>query len=168
MISVALDTNLLLLLVVGRVAPQLVARHKRLRTYLPTDFLLLVDTLRQADSVVTTPNALTEVSNLAGYGMTEPLRSEIYLSLRQVIDELAESYRISRLAAREPEFTRLGLCDAVWLGAIDRETILVTDDLPLYRAALDRGIAAFNFAQLREERRSSRRRSRKGKRSDSH
>ena len=150
MIAVALDTNLLLLLVVGRVSPRLVGRHKRLQSYLPRDFELLVESLRQADVLVTTPNTLTEVSNLAGYGVHDPLRTEIYVSLRQVVGEVTETYQDSRVIAQDREFTRLGLADCAWFLVLNDETELMTDDQNLYQVALYRGHNVTNFSHLRK------------------
>ena len=164
MISVALDTNLLLLLVVGYADPRNVERYKRTSMYRATDFALLVDTIRNADRIVATPNALTEVSNLTKKGLAEPLSTAVRLSLKRVINEVHESYRASRLACQEPEFDRRGLCDTAWLGVIDSDTILVTDDGPLYRAALNRGMEALSLSHLREEGRLVRRVSRKKRR----
>jgi hypothetical protein len=152
MIAVALDTNLLLLLIVGRVSPRLVGRHKRLQAYLPRDFELLVKAIRQADKLIATPNALSEVSNLAGYGVHEPLRTAVYESLRQVIDDVTETYRNSRVVAHERDFIKLGLTDCAWLVSLDNDTDLMTDDQNLYQAALHRGLNVTNFTHLRKER----------------
>ena len=152
MIAVALDSNLLLLLIVGRVSPRLVGRHKRLKSYRMGDFRLLAETIGQADGLIAIPNALTEVSNLAGYGLAGPVRDEVSRSLREVVRELDEIYRPSLQAVTEPEFDWLGLCDSAWLGAIGADTVLLTGDTPLYRAAISRGLSAMNFNALRQER----------------
>ena len=74
--KVAVDTNLLLLLLIGSVAPDFIDNHKRLRAYTLADFLLLEEDLKSADSLIATPNVLAELSNLAAYGGSEPLKSE--------------------------------------------------------------------------------------------
>ncbi len=152
MTTVALDTNLLMLLVVGRASPAFITRHKRLTQYSHHDFNLLVEALERADAIMTTPNTLTEVSNLAGFGVIDPLRSQIYGVLRNFTELLSEHYRPSRLAAAEPEYDRLGIADAAWLGVLDEETVLLTDDMQLYLATARRGLNVINFDHLREGR----------------
>ena len=107
----ALDSNLTLLLAVGRAEQGLVAKHKRLRPFDEADYQLLLGFLIHADEVVTTPNARTEVSNLAPYGMFEPARSRITASLRGLIAAFSEIHCPSRIVAEFDEFTRLGLAD---------------------------------------------------------
>ena len=149
---IAVDTNLLLLLVVGSASRSHIARHKRLRAYSIEDFDFLLEILRNTDEIVATPNAWTEVSNLAGFGLVDPIRSEVFAALANLINKLHERYRTSSSASEEPEFARLGLTDCAWLESSGSNTILLTDDLQLYLAACHRGMNAFNFTHLREQR----------------
>jgi hypothetical protein len=148
--KVAVDTNLLLLLLIGSVAPDFIEKHKRLRAYTLADFRILEEDLQSADSLMATPNILTELSNLAAYGVSEPLRTKILEAMRIVISGMQESYQMSSRVVDLPEFNRLGLSDCAWFGALDLETELLTDDLALYLAALRRGFRARNFTHLRE------------------
>jgi len=148
MTRIALDANLLLLLIVGLVDKGY--QHKRLRQYDAVAFELLVNVVGRAERILATPNALSEVSNLLEYGVNEPLRSALWAGFSQFIESsVFEEYRPSVKASSEPEFSRLGLADCAWLGCIDSETVLVTDDLPLFLAASSRGLAAYNFTQMR-------------------
>jgi hypothetical protein len=56
----ALDANLLLLLIVGLTDQRYLARHKRLRSYTASDYDLLLKFIAQFDDLVVTPNALSE------------------------------------------------------------------------------------------------------------
>ncbi len=150
--TVALDTNLMLLAVVGRADPNFVAKHKRLRDFLRGDFELLVDILQAANRIVSTPNSLTEASNISSFGVAEPMRTRISVSLRLIIEQLDEIFQPSRDAANEPEYARLGLADTAWLGALRNDVTLVTIDGDLHRAAISRGFQAVHFAHLRAER----------------
>jgi hypothetical protein len=146
----AIDANLLLLLVVGRTSREFVGRHKRLKGYSATDFDLLVAVLAGAGPLVTTPHTLTEVSNLAGFGVFEPLRTKISETLGSFIADLDERNCPSREVVAVPEFNRLGLSDCAWLRILGADTELLTSDLDLYLAALGRGLSATNFSHLRE------------------
>ena len=79
-----IDSNLLVLLVVGSVGLDLIAKHRRLRDYSRDDFETLVDLLSHVDHLYVTPNTLTEASNLlAQHG--EPERSLFLEHLRAII-----------------------------------------------------------------------------------
>ena len=90
MATVAVDTNLLLLLIVGSTRKDFICRHKRLKSYTERDFELIAQTLRNVDVIISTPNVMTEVSNLLVQGVLEPLRSELlsrFVSLSAAMDE---------------------------------------------------------------------------------
>jgi hypothetical protein len=75
--SVLLDTNLLVLLIVGSTSEAHVAKHKRTRSYDVQSFRLLRDTLRwNFTALVTTPHVLAETSALVRQ-CAEPLRSDL-------------------------------------------------------------------------------------------
>lgn len=64
--GLVIDSNLLILLLVGMTAKQSISSFKRTRMYSPEDFDLLVDFTKPFNKL-TTPNILTEVSNLTSY-----------------------------------------------------------------------------------------------------
>ncbi len=148
----ALDSNLALLLAVGRALPDLIMQHKRLRGYSRGDFELLEGMLASVDSVVTTPHALSEVSNLATFGIVDPWRTRVVASIRGLVEAFTEIYTTSRALVHRPEFVRLGLADSAWLALLDESTTLMTVDLELYLEALAQGLNATNFNHERSSR----------------
>jgi len=72
--GVLVDTNILLLHFVSDYDRELVPRFKRTATFAVDDYDLLIKLLTRFNSVVTTPNVLSEVSNLAGQ-LGEPANS---------------------------------------------------------------------------------------------
>lgn len=150
--DLAIDSNLALLLVVGRAERGLIQRHKRLSQFSEADYELLLGFLTVADRTITTPNALSEVSNLAPYGLFEPARSRVLQSLRDLIDEVEEQFVPSRTAAALDPFDRLGLTDCAWLAVLAKGAQLVTVDDALYREALELGLDAINFHYVRATR----------------
>ena len=145
----ALDSNLILLLAVGRAEQGLIAKHKRLRQFDEADYELLLGYLVNAAEVVTTPNAMTEVSNLATFGMLEPARSRIVASLKTLITSFSETYAQSRLVSELDDFVRLGLTDCAWFPVLENGARLLTVDNDLYLVALQRGYSAVNFEHIR-------------------
>ncbi len=145
----AIDTNLLLLLIVGTVRRDFIAKHKRLKGYSPDDFELLGRTIRNVDVMLTTPNTLTEVSNLLVQGVADPLRTELLRAFVALLPYMDERHNLCRLTVADPLFPRLGLTDATWLCLLEAGVPLLTDDNDLFSAAIGRGFVAFRLADLR-------------------
>lgn len=146
--GVVLDSNLLLLLVVGLAGEQYIPKHKRLAAYSVEDYRLLVQSISNVERVIVTPNTLTETSNLLGY-IAEPDRSHLFCTFRELIGFAKEKYYESNQSSRRPEFPRLGLTDSALLEAVSDANPLLTVDLDLYLAALANGGKATNFNHIR-------------------
>ncbi len=144
-----LDTNLLLLFIVGSTSREYISKHKRLKAYTETDFDLLIKIMSYVQNVFVTPNTLTETSNLAGQ-IPEPARTKIFKVFCDYIPSADEHYCESRQAITRKEFIRLGLTDSVILHEMTDTFILLTDDLDLYLAAIKEGYQAQNFNHIRE------------------
>lgn len=145
----ALDSGLLVLLILGLASKDLIGRHKRVREYSVADFDLLARILGGYRPIVVTPNVWTETSNLVRQ-TAEPLRSNVGHILRKLISDADEAYVTSKSASEREEFLRLGLTDAGLLELKPSTIPLLTVDLDLYLAALKLGRAAINFNHLRE------------------
>ena len=145
------DANLLVLLVVGNVDQDLIAKHGRLEEYTAEDYVTLLDLLSQTrqSQIYVTPNTLTEASNLLSQHR-EPERSLILERLQILIEDSSEIVVKSIQASRNYTFVRLGLTDAALLEAISEEIPLLTVDLDLYLAALENGSEnSVNFTHFR-------------------
>ena len=144
-----MDTNLLLLLVVGSASREYISKHKRLRAYSERDFDLLIELISPAPSILVTPNTLTETSNLIGY-IADPARTRILNVFCDFIRAFDEHYCQSRQAISRKEFIRLGLTDSVLLHETIDSFFLLTADLNLYLAALNEGYPVANFNHFRD------------------
>ena len=144
-----LDTNLLLLLLVGSTSKEYISKHRRLGAYSEKEYELLIKILPHESNIFVTPNILTETSNLIGY-IAEPARTKIFNFFSEYIESANERYCESRQAITRKEFIRLGLTDSVLLHEMTDSFILLTADLDLYLAAINEGYEAVNFNHLRE------------------
>ena len=131
--QVVIDANLLVLLVVGAVDRRLVGKHRRVRSFEPEDYDLLLEWLPETPQpVVVTPNTLTEVSNLL-----EDRQDRRFLrQLKELIEVSEEIVVASSTASNNRAYEQLGLSDAVLLEIASPESPLITTDLDLYHAAL--------------------------------
>ena len=143
------DTNLLLLFVVGSESTALISRHRRLETYSEEDYDALYNLIKQTGQIYVTPNTLTETSNLLGqHG--EPERRQLFERFRAIIRDTQEVVVASVIATVNPAYSRLGLTDAVLLEVASDDTPLLTVDFQLYAAGLAKGERmAVNFTQFR-------------------
>ena len=140
-----IDSNLLVLLVVGSVDPGRITSHSRTRTFTPEDYKRLLSITRKLKSVFVMPNTLTEVSNL----LKNKKDPRFLKKLQILIENSKEIVVASEDASRRSEFVRLGLTDSALLEVISAERPLITVDLELYGAAMAKGKeAAINFTHL--------------------
>jgi hypothetical protein len=147
--QIIIDTNLLVLLVVGATQRNLINRHKRTNIFTQEDFDLLLLLLEQYEEVVITPSILTEACNLLAQ-IGEPDRSRIMQVLGNLTSTYTEVYTPSSDVAKSIHFVRLGLTDCSIL-ELPKELPLITVDLDLYLAAAEAGYKANNFNHLRAE-----------------
>lgn len=143
-----IDSNLLLLYFVGQHDPTQIGAFKRTRAYTRDDYVILRRLLRLFTAIVTTPNVLTEVSNLSGQ-MPEPVKGQYFERFRREVHVLAETYMPSAEASESPHLGRLGLTDSV-IAEISKDKYLVlTDDLPLANLLQKLRIDVINFNHIR-------------------
>lgn len=92
------DSNLLVLLVVGLLDRDLVARHRRTRQFTAEDCDLLIRMVVDAETLSVTPSTLTGASNLLRYH-DEPQRSQLAVLVRGDFDSrVSRSKRITSVA----------------------------------------------------------------------
>ena len=145
-----IDANLLLLLVVGSTDRDLIPKHRRLRRFGREDYDLLIRFIAQVCRVYVTPNTLTETSNLLAQH-ADPELSHFFDRLRFIIHESEEVVIASDRASTNSQFRRLGLTDAALLEAATEDTPVLTVDLDLYLAALEKGAYnAVNFTHFQD------------------
>ena len=142
---VLLDTNVLMLLVVGQCDMSLLRRHKRvMNTFDPADYQRLVRLLAGYTQVVVTPGVLAECSNLLRQ-TDDRTSARLMAGLGEMIGQVSEHYVPSVQVVSDPAFGRLGLTDAALLDEVGRGTHLLTVDLDLYVAAMRRPGLATNL-----------------------
>ena len=146
--GVAVDSNLLLLLWIGSFDRSLIKRFKRTQKYTESDFDLLVALVARVRLLVTTPNVLTEVSNLAGQ-LPEQTAEEFRSEMRRVVEQISEQHFPCKLAAAENCFISVGLTDSTLTLLARKKILIMTDDLPLYALLHSERMPVINFTHVR-------------------
>jgi hypothetical protein len=132
---------------VGTYDRTIISEHKRTDIFTADDYEVLLILLADSDLVLTA-NILTEASNLLWSGDGERKQS-IRKVLKVIADGCTELQIESRSAMSCPEFLQLGLTDAGILELSERAGVILTQDLDLHLAALDRGLRSENFTHYR-------------------
>jgi hypothetical protein len=143
-----IDSNLLLLLLVGRINRERIKGFKRTQMYALEDFELLSQIYAFFSKHWTTPQILTEVSNLSGQ-LTEPELGKFRAALASLVAVIDERYLESRRITSHDSFARLGITDAGLVLLSADGPLLLTDDFALYDHVARRGVDAINFNHVR-------------------
>ena len=140
------DTNLLVLFVVGSVNRDRIEMFKRTRKYSKADYDLLIRVLDRR-KIYTVPHVLAEVSNLTDLAGTERTLSRSFLKKR--ISSFDEVQMPSAWATEDRLYQNLGLTDAA-IAAVARthNCVVLTDDLDLYDRLSRDGVSVENFTHL--------------------
>jgi rRNA-processing protein FCF1 len=146
--GILIDTNILLLYVVGLVNKKRISSFKRTKQFTPEDYDLLSQILKFFQKIVTTPNILTEVNSLANQ-LGEPERSKCLELFGQAIARLEEIHKPSEQLAQLPEFQTFGLTDCGILSLAEGSHLVLTDDLRLATTLQRKGIDTVNFNNIR-------------------
>ncbi len=146
---VVLDTSLVVLLVVGFTSRSLIGKHKRTRnTFTNEDYEILKNLLQRYHEVIITPNILTESYNLIAQ-IGEPDKTLVMKTLRWIVNSYKEQYKPSAKIVNKKIFFKVGITDAGILDILNNQIDLITMDLDLHLAALEKNKNSFNFNHLR-------------------
>jgi len=146
--GVLIDANLLVLFVVGLFDKRLISNFKHTKQFTPEDFKTLEAFLDNFKVFITTPNIVTEVSNLCGH-LHEDKREGYSKVFSSLIKNLKEHYIMSAEVCEMKEFFKLGITDAGVVRLADKDFLVLTDDFALSQALQKQGISVFNFNHLR-------------------
>jgi rRNA-processing protein FCF1 len=146
--GVLVDTNVLLLYFLGKAAPDQIETFKRTSAYTRNDYDLLAGFLGFFSVIATTPNVLTEVSNLSGQ-LHGRQRARYYHEFAKQIVQLDETYVPSSSVRKRPYFERIGLTDSVIANLAKNFYLVLTDDADLSALLMREGVDVINFNRIR-------------------
>lgn len=149
--GILVDTNIMLLFFVGTLNRERIAKFKRTQQFTPRDYDLLISTLLGFQTIVTTPNIVTEVSSLINQ-LGEPERSGCYRIFAERVASLEEVFLPSRdIASLEWPFVKYGLTDYGIAKISQNKYLVLTDDLRFTYYLNSQGIDTVNFNNLRSD-----------------
>ena len=144
-----LDTNVLLLFLVGETDVSLLKTFKRMQAFEAGDLGLLADALRPFRQILTTPHVLAETSNFVDQA---PLyrRQDLIAALRRFAERNEERFEAAKELMTRKEFEYVGLADVGLVSLSSVATVLTIDYRLAYEISVNRG-AVVNFQHLRGE-----------------
>ncbi|MEH1809615.1 PIN domain-containing protein [Nostoc sp.] len=149
--GVLIDTNILLLFLVGSVNQERITKFNRTQQFIPEDYELLLEFIARFQKLVTTPNILTEVNSLANQ-LDEPERSQCFAIFAQFVKNVAllDEYYVNSLDAVNTEkFVKFGLTDSGILTLSKGKYLVLTDDFKLASYLQSVEVDVINFNNIR-------------------
>jgi hypothetical protein len=145
--GILLDSNLLLLMMVGSYDPRLIGTFKRLNDYTVRDFKIVSLLVSEFEPLISTHHVLTEVNGIANQ-LPSWITPEWHDYFARAIQVLEERHIPATAIAALPEFRIFGITDAA-LSLMARETLFVTADDRLSSHLQRRPLFAASFDEIR-------------------
>lgn len=139
-----IDTNALVLLIIGLIDKNLILRHKRTSGFDINDFENLRFIVRKPSDIIVPNNVWTEVDNLLN-GFRGIHESEYYLLLKKLIQGTTEEYIASVDLVNKNSFRTVGITDSVLLELSLATQHLITSDYELTNIARAKRVKVYNL-----------------------
>ena len=127
------DTNLILLYLIGKINKNFIGTFSRTKVYTVTDYENVKNIIEQhfQQKLITTPNVLTEVNSLANK-LTGDYKAIFTQLFSNFLNQMDEIYQESKYITSVNEFKKFGLTDAVIIKVVKNHSLLfLTDDFRL-------------------------------------
>lgn len=145
-----IDTNALVLLIVGLIDPNLLKNHKRTSIYDEEDFRELLNVLGDLEQVIVLSNVWTEVENLLN-SFSGHYKYRYIIHIAALIEATTEKYIPAATVIGGYEFYDLGLTDALILNEAKNCQLLITSDSMLSDYAIAQGIQVYDLIKIKNE-----------------
>jgi rRNA-processing protein FCF1 len=145
--GILVDSNILLLYFIGSYDSNLIPKFERTKQFNYEEYKILVKFLGKFNKILTTPNILTEISNLSNkiHSNIKPNAFESFSKTIQLIDE---KYIESNKVSNTKEFSIFGLTDAVICHYSKENYLVLSDDMQLTYYLIKKKVDAINFYHI--------------------
>lgn len=146
-----IDTNALIIFLIGLIDPKLINTHRRTSIYEEQDFFDLSSFIGDIKNLVVLPNVWTEVDNLLnnfGRGHKEKYIQEITQTIKLTTEKFLETEK----ATNSFGFFDLGITDSLLLEYSKECELLITSDSKLSDYAIANGIKVYDLVKNRNQR----------------
>jgi len=147
--GVLVDTNLLLVYLIGTFDRSFLQRFARTKAYTPEDYDVLANFLNEFHRVIVTPHILTEVSNFS-LRIKQPYLERYFATMVAALDSHTEKHVPKERILPSPYLSRFGFTDlSIQEAAEELGCLVLTDDLPLVIHLDNCGVPVANFSSIR-------------------
>jgi rRNA-processing protein FCF1 len=148
--GILVDTNLLVLYIVGLYKPGLITAFKRTRQYTAEDFGLVARAIKFFRQIIVTPQMLAELTNLLGEREDKQV-SACFRVIVVVLQRAGEQYLPKNRLLTNDLLPRLGFTDlSILEAAKEFGYSVLTDDFVLHGKVQKAGCRAINLNHLRQ------------------
>ncbi len=149
--KILMDTNLLLVYLIGLYDVELIEKHKRTKgKYYKEDFVLIDNILKRYSKIITTPHILTEISNLAAQ-IDETTKMKLFSLFSIKFMLLEEIFEPFIEIVGNYEFEKYGLTDSAFCSlAIKNDFVVLTDDFKFSGQLEKKHVETININHLRK------------------
>jgi len=148
---ILIDTNALILLLIGLMDVRLIDKHKRTSIYEEQDFNDLISVIGSVDRLIVLPNVWTEADNLLNNFGGEQ-KYQYVIKTIETIKTTTETYIESIKGAESYNYFHLGLTDSLLLECAKECDLLITSDSSLSDYAVANGVQVYDLVKNRNER----------------
>lgn len=148
---IVIDTNALIVLIIGSMDVGLLKSHKRTSIYEEEDFYNLLEVVHDIRELLVLPNVWTETDNLLN-DFSGNYKYPYILKLTELLKATCEKYIESIDATLSESFFDLGLTDSLILDCAKDCKMLITSDSKLSDYATARNIKVYDMVRARNDR----------------
>ncbi len=145
---ILIDTNALIILIMGRINPKLINTHRRTSIYDEEDYYNLIEFVKDISKIITLPNILTEVDNLLNSDLGKYHYQYIKVFL-EFLKQSNEKYFETKKIIESQHFLNLGLTDSAIIEVAKDCDYLITADSKLSDFAKANSINVIDLVEIK-------------------
>ncbi|NVM03449.1 MAG: hypothetical protein HWN67_14055 [Candidatus Helarchaeota archaeon] len=149
--GIIVDTNLLILLLVGVYDPRYISKFKITSKYTKKDFIILRNFVNRFKKLIITPHILAELSNLS-MKIPERRLTGYFIYFIDILKRSEEINIDKNLILSNKYIYRIGVTDVgIMLSSENNDLLFITDEFKLANISFSKGLNVLHFSQIRGE-----------------
>lgn len=147
---IIIDTNSLIVLVLGLINPNLINSHRRTSIYDKKDFDFMIEKIQDLKNLIIFPNVWTELDNLLK-DFSGKLKNDYINQVRFLSKTSTESFMSSNLAFELHSIYDLGLTDSIILNyaSTSKCDFVITSDSTLSDHLIANGVLVIDLVKIK-------------------
>lgn len=147
---ILIDSNSLIVLLIGLIDPKLFKTHKTTSIYDEEDFRELLHVIGDFNNIIVLPNIWTEVDNLLN-NFGGNYKYSYIQKITEIIKNTSEKYIDSKTGTECESFFDIGLTDSLVLEQAKSCKLLITSDSKLSDYAIAHEIKVYDLVKVKNE-----------------